>query len=370
MENQGQPESGFTAQTSGQAGASPAQPTASASGAASGPQSVAASSAVPRPQGSMASGAASSSQGAAAYAPAMPSAYAVPITPVKEPFYRRTWFLVLLTIVCPVAGIPLMWVFGRPKSTPARIALTVVAALVILASLGSLGSQSGSGTYSQSDTPQASATEGGSGSGNAAAPAASAPAPTLTAIEAKYTGSTEAGTMIKQGTSGLVVTGTYSDNTTKTVSDYVVDNPAALVAGETSTFTITVGDKSCPLEIACTTLTPEQFKDSCEWVEYEDLARNESDWLGKNVAVTGKVIQVQEDKKGNAAYRVSITKGSYDLWDDPVYVVAGPSASETRILEEDIVTVYGISSGLYTYTTVLGASMTVPSIAASYIDLA
>lgn len=368
MENQGQPESEFTTQTSGQAGASPAQPTASASGAASGPQSGAASSAVPGPQGSMASGAASSSQGAAAYAPAMPSAYAVPITPMKEPFYRRTWFLVLLTIVCPVAGIPLMWVFGRPKSTPARIALTVVAALVILASLGSLGSQSGSGTYSQSDTPQASATEGGSSSGNAAAPVASAPAPTLTAIEAKYTGSTEAGTMIKQGASGLVVTGTYSDNTTKTMSDYVVDNPAALVAGETSTFTITVDDKSCPLEITCTTLTPEQYKEACAWVEYEDLARYEADWLAKDIAITGKVFQVQESKNGTV-YLMHVTEGSYGIWDDIVLVSASSSAVSTRVLEDDVVTVYGMSTGLYTYTTVLGAASTVPSISASYIDI-
>jgi hypothetical protein len=103
-------------------------------------------------------------------------------------------------------------------------------------------------------------------------------------------------------------------------------------------------------------------------VTYEDLARNESDWTGENVCVYGQVIQVTEDAE-NTMYRVSISPTDYGGWDDPVIVLIDNADLEDRVLEDDIVTVYGVSTGLYTYTTVLGASQTVPSILASYIDI-
>ena len=45
------------------------------------------------------------------------------------------------------------------------------------------------------------------------------------------------------------------------------------------------------------------------------------------------------------------------------------SSSESRILEDDIITLYGKSMGTYTYESVLGSPITVPYIDAMYIDI-
>lgn len=49
--------------------------------------------------------------------------------------------------------------------------------------------------------------------------------------------------------------------------------------------------------------------------------------------------------------------GDYYVGDD--IFVYFPTLSE-RILEEDVITVYGESAGLYTYETILGAERTIP----------
>lgn len=43
--------------------------------------------------------------------------------------------------------------------------------------------------------------------------------------------------------------------------------------------------------------------------------------------------------------------------------------STKRFLEDDIVTFYGTYDGLYTYETILGASVTIPSVTARYMTL-
>lgn len=194
------------------------------------------------------------------------------------------------------------------------------------------------------------------------------PDATLESITAAYTGSTEAGVELKKDASGLEVTGHYSDGNTKKLSDYAVENPTTLTAAEVATLTISAEGKTCTLDIACSTMSPEQFKESCQPVDYQTIARDPDSWEGKNIVVTGEVIQVQESSRENA-YRISITEGEYGLWTDPVYVTYDASGDATRILEDDIVTVYATSTGLYSYTTVLGSEQTIPSMEAKYIDV-
>ena len=45
------------------------------------------------------------------------------------------------------------------------------------------------------------------------------------------------------------------------------------------------------------------------------------------------------------------------------------SAGEARVLEDDRITIYGTSRGLYTYETVMGAEMTIPLIMADTITV-
>lgn len=98
-------------------------------------------------------------------------------------------------------------------------------------------------------------------------------------------------------------------------------------------------------------------EEEIEPLTYEDLARNPEENEGKPVEFYGEVIQVVEGDLFNR-YRFMVD-GDYDQ----IILLEIPSFSlEERILEGDLLTVSGVSQGNITYTTVLGASVTVPSV--------
>lgn len=111
------------------------------------------------------------------------------------------------------------------------------------------------------------------------------------------------------------------------------------------------------------------FKKSCKEVTYENLARNPQKMEGTNVKIMGEVIQVMNGDFVKA-YRVNITKNEYDFYEDTIYLTYVPKTKdEDNILEDDIITIWGTASGDYTYTSVMGASVTVPHVDAEYIEI-
>ena len=114
----------------------------------------------------------------------------------------------------------------------------------------------------------------------------------------------------------------------------------------------------------------EQFKESCQTYTFEQMARNPNNFKGTNVKVVGEVVQVMSGSN-STNLRVNITKtGTYTTYyTDTIYVVYQPEAGEDKILEGDIITIYGISQGDCSYTTVLGATVTLPNIDAKYITI-
>lgn len=112
----------------------------------------------------------------------------------------------------------------------------------------------------------------------------------------------------------------------------------------------------------------QEFKNNCKVVEYEDLARNPDKIKGQDVKITGEVIQVMEDYT-TTNLRVNITKSDYDFYTDTVYITYTPETGEDKILEDDIITIWGTAQGDCTYTTVFGGSVTLPLIEAKYIEL-
>ena len=68
---------------------------------------------------------------------------------------------------------------------------------------------------------------------------------------------------------------------------------------------------------------------------------------------------------------MNITKeGTYSTYyTDTIYVTYTPEEGEDKILEDDIITVYGISQGDYSYTSTIGAQVTLPLISGKYITL-
>lgn len=108
------------------------------------------------------------------------------------------------------------------------------------------------------------------------------------------------------------------------------------------------------------------YKDSCSSFTYDQVARDPDTYFGERAKFTGEVIQVLQE--GNSyTLRVNITQVSYG-WSDTIMVSYTSSAGESRILEDDVITLYGVMGGMYTYETIFGAEVTVPLLFAEYVD--
>lgn len=138
--------------------------------------------------------------------------------------------------------------------------------------------------------------------------------------------------------------------------------------GNTNTATDNTNERSSDV-IEQVEILEDEYKAQCSSIPYSDIARNPNDYIGQKTVYTGKVIQVQENGR-NVVLRFNVTQGDYGLWDDTIYVnYYTKSDNESRILEDDIVTVYGEFIGIKTYVAVLGNSVSIPHIKAEYIDV-
>ena len=185
----------------------------------------------------------------------------------------------------------------------------------------------------------------------------------VTKVTAKYSGSTEEGTVLNQVNSGITVIGTFADGTSRqlTTDEWKMTGQATLKAGESSTIHIVAGDVSTDLTVKCTSMTMDQFKATCQDYSYSDLLRNPDDYLGKSVHFHGKVMQALED-----GFLVEVTDKGYGIWDD-IVVIAWDG--KPNVIEDDIVDVYGTYTGAYTYQTAIGAQKTVPSASAKAVSI-
>lgn len=153
---------------------------------------------------------------------------------------------------------------------------------------------------------------------------------------------------------------TLSDDAKKAVSNY-----STLESAESDLQSI----QAAAQEAAAKAKEVSDYKNSCGTYSYKEIARNPDTYSGKNAKFTGKVIQVMNDYSG-VVLRVSVTKDEYGIWNDVVYVTyTYPESSSPKILENDIITMYGELSGSETYTSTLGASITIPAFDAKYIDI-
>lgn len=116
-------------------------------------------------------------------------------------------------------------------------------------------------------------------------------------------------------------------------------------------------------------MTEEEYKAACTvGYDYKTLARDPKPYIGKKAMFRGQVIQVMEDS-GITVLRVNVNQDEYGYWEDTMYVIYVPDIDEPRILEDDIITMYGEMMDLMTYETVIGTSVTIPQLYASYIDI-
>lgn len=100
-------------------------------------------------------------------------------------------------------------------------------------------------------------------------------------------------------------------------------------------------------------------------ITYSQLARTPDDYKGQKVKFSGKVLQVQEGLFSDVI-RLGVN-GSYDnvLW---LSIPSTATKSNERILEDDYITIYGVANGIKTYETVLGASISIPSVTVNKLE--
>ena len=97
---------------------------------------------------------------------------------------------------------------------------------------------------------------------------------------------------------------------------------------------------------------------------YDQLARNPDTYMGQKIKISGKVLQAETS--GTTCYARIAMNSSYDT---VIFVTYDASLLGYRLLEDDQVTVYGTSYGVYSYEAVSGATITIPWIHADIIEM-
>jgi len=106
------------------------------------------------------------------------------------------------------------------------------------------------------------------------------------------------------------------------------------------------------------------FKAACVAQPYSDLARTPDSYKNMKLVITGKIVQVMEKSNG-AQYRIAVD----DNYDQMFYVDYTGDFAAGRMLENDIVTLWGTYDGLMSYTATIGGKITVPSLIAKYYQI-
>lgn len=99
-------------------------------------------------------------------------------------------------------------------------------------------------------------------------------------------------------------------------------------------------------------------------ITYDQLARTPDDYKNKKVKFFGKVLQVMEGSSDSNQIRLAVNSD----YDTILYCEYNKSITPSRILDDDKVTIYGTSYGLYSYEATGGATITLPAVIIDKIE--
>lgn len=150
----------------------------------------------------------------------------------------------------------------------------------------------------------------------------------------------------------------------------------------TTSATETTEAKKTEKETQPATKSPKEvkkdFKKSCTTITYKKLARNPDKYKGKHFKIKGQVIQVLDSDSwfdNSTTLRINITAeknqfadGGY-LWSDTIVSAVNIPDGADRILEDDIITLWGTCEGAYTYESILGQKITAPRVDIEYYKI-
>ena len=114
-------------------------------------------------------------------------------------------------------------------------------------------------------------------------------------------------------------------------------------------------------------MSEEEYKKSCKEISWKDLCRNPDNYKGNLVKVQVKIQQILRNKTWRA---YSDSNSDYLYMDDEYYLTDKRESGDTKILEDDIVIVYGEFDGVKDILRVItGTTSELPAINVRYAEL-
>lgn len=92
-------------------------------------------------------------------------------------------------------------------------------------------------------------------------------------------------------------------------------------------------------------------------ITYDNLARTPDKYEGKKVKFKGKIVQVMEGD-GYTQMRMAVNSNYNQI----IYIEIEEGVTKERILEDDVITIMGISNGLLSYESTMGGKITIPAV--------
>lgn len=110
------------------------------------------------------------------------------------------------------------------------------------------------------------------------------------------------------------------------------------------------------------TMSIDEFKASCKEYDYKDILRNPSNYAGKYMKIT---VGISNELNNMDGYWSALSSTAIGWYGDQYVIHYG---LDTKILPDDVVTIYGICEGTMDVVSVLGVRIEVPLIEARAVD--
>ncbi|WP_279263278.1 hypothetical protein [Enterococcus durans] len=142
---------------------------------------------------------------------------------------------------------------------------------------------------------------------------------------------------------------TSASKTDKSTSEVANSSSTESSDSEDVTFDSETKEDSTPKEV-----NPADYKTG---ITYDTLARTPDEHIGNKVTLSGEIVQVIEGDDASQ-YRMAVDQD----YDKMVLIEVPTDQLSSRILENDLITIYGVSQGTIDYESTIGGTNTVPAI--------
>ncbi|MFB8488730.1 hypothetical protein [Enterococcus durans] len=142
---------------------------------------------------------------------------------------------------------------------------------------------------------------------------------------------------------------TSASKTDKSTSEVANSSSTESSDSEDVTFDSEIKEASTPKEV-----NPADYNTG---ITYDTLTRTPDEHIGNKVTLSGEIVQVIEGDDASQ-YRMAVDQD----YDKMVLIEVPTDQLSSRILENDLITIYGVSQGTIDYESTIGGTNTVPAI--------